>query len=272
MRIRTNSTITILALLLSCVAIAACGDDDGGDGSGSVASPEGAATSSAEAALDIQTLADTPADEVALGSVSQMHAHLQTMSASSALPAGKSAFVAVQQAVFSPDCVSTDGDTTTYAGCEISSVTVNGTVGHSGDTVTIDLWVDVDTSAYDAGAYAPAGTPASAVTIDAVSVHEHGSLDFAGDAIVGVMNFDIDTTVTIDLGAMGGGGIPGVTGEGGETTATQTNSLSGDFDISLTDRCPTGGTLTVTSDSGLPTGDSSVTATYGPDCGGVAVE
>jgi hypothetical protein len=264
---RLNNVLILAAVPL--MAVAACGDDAGGGGG---ASPKQAALGAADAAVDMQELAETPGNEGALAGVMQLHANVQTMerlNAAADLGAGislKSALATVQQAL-DAGCYSTTGDTTTYTDCEVANTTFSGTATSSGTSVAVDLTIDADTSAYDAGAYAPQG--AASVTIDDVTVHEYGGLDYAGNAVVGVMNFDIMTTITVDFGSLGGGfNIPGA--DQGPTTSTQETNLTADFDLTLTDGCATGGTMTVTSGSGGST--NTVVATYGPACGDVEVE
>lgn len=260
-----------LLSLTSCLPLllCACGDDAGGGGGAGV-SPEAGATRSAESALQLQALVDSPADQAAIGGVANLYANVQSVSAASAAnnassPTTGFGFLTATQAQFAPECVATDGDTTTYTDCEVQGVSVSGTVsGDGAATVDVDLTVTVDPAAYN-GPLNDSGAP---VSVDAVEVLEYGALDYSS-GIFGTMNFDIAVTVTIDMGGMGMGGIPIPGAEDGTITETQITRLVAEFEVETTGGCATGGTLTVT-DTNM--GENGVTIVdFGPNCGDAEV-
>lgn len=251
----TSSTFRAVACSLLLVPIVACGDDDGGGDGGMGA--EAAATSSVEAGLAFGELADTPESEASLGAAlsvyasgQALHAQAQAANATGGMPGMLTQGL---NKAYDPSCASTTGNTTTYTACEVAPTTFDGTVSVSGDDVTVDITAEVDPAAYNGPMDAVSG-PGASIRMNGVTVTEQGTLTVTPTTLDGVLNVDIDLSMTITMPVVG------------EQTTNQTTSLDIDYDSLVIDNgCATGGTLTVS--------DSSYTAvaTYGPACGDVAV-
>lgn len=258
-------------LLAAALPLAACGDDDTNFGGSGTGDPAEAGERSVTAAQNVEALAQNPNDGDALASVSELYAHMQTIQASAAVESAPTQSVPgmliAEQAQFADACVTTVGTTSTYDGCELEGATLDGTVTSNGTSADIDITMMIDPAAYNG--QMPADSPGASITIDGVSVHEYGTLDFV-NGITGTMNFDIDVTVTVDMGGMPG--MEGVPGLDGPVTQTQSQSITGVFDVRLTDGCATGGTLTVSGSGVGGTGNSTTVVTFGPNCGDASAE
>jgi len=272
--------LSLLGLVLALSGLpAGCSDGDGGGGpryaeplpeSTTTKNGEQAATTTTQHSLELRTVNANPGDEVALGRVTGIYAQLQQVAvakqvaADTRVDALRQAVLAEQTFPLEEGCyaISDRGSTITYTDCTFGSTgattSLDGTVSKDGDTLTMDLTIEV---------VAGVATGGGNTT---VTVQEHGSLTFTDTSLTGELHFDVATV------------SGGVQDAGGRVTTHQT--LDADFqEIVLdTESCPIGGSLEVHSvvqvdAGGITLGGSGqgmdlwVKATFGPSCGDVTL-
>lgn len=258
-------TSRIAAALPLVLALTACGDDEGSSKGYSDPKPATQAEStSAQSAVtgvnDMRSLSETdPKDGAAAGKVSAIYSNVnvlvgskQAAAVQGGLETATGGLLGVVEGALDEACLTVNGGTVTYNNCDFGSTQMNGTIGFTDPTLTVDLTITV-------------GVSGVASTID-----YKGSLQVTATDITGTLSFKASSDVS---GALGG-----AAGAGGFQTTTTADAV---YDVQLTDGCPTGGemevhSVTSVSGSGIPSSagaqDIWVKALFGPACGDVQVQ
>ncbi len=276
--LRTLGVIIVGAVLSLSLG---CGTDEDGGGGVNKETARRGATNAVDSARSLKNIKGSAEDQAALGNVAGMYTHLQKIAIANAASkkgglagTGIGALTAALSEELSPDCVKIQDKTVTYTECALTGLTLSGTITLDENHITFDLTLTVDPDAYSL----PEGSELAAIAnlFSAVSVHEVGDMTITQTDVDGVVDVDIKMTVDKEAVAEATGAPTSVAGVSTiPSEMTQTMKATFDVQLSGTPPCATSGTIVVnnTAVAGAVTaGEGTTTATFGPECGDVAVE
>lgn len=234
-------TLTRILSLAAVMGLLMAGCGDGGGGGAPIDDPQAkaAATDAAQSMASLQELKANGEDSAAVNNVLSSYSSLQGMALAKQSAQLKAAQLPLALPKADPSqCVTTSGGTTTYDHCDYGGSSINGTVGVSGDHVTVDLTWD---------------------------------LSSGGQSVIVIMKGDVAVTETSVSGTL----AYNIKVSGSNAL---TYDLKSDFDVTFDgNRCATGGYIRVKQSADVAgvgnVGNFNVTvrADYGPACGDVVV-